>query len=182
MRQLSAPAFVCFVTALPAVTAEPARWGSAVSGLRMSLEYSGGANAEVRVTVQNVDNKPLLLPLGALVGPRDYDFRFKLVLTLPDGRDRRVIYTDAPGAISGRVDPLVVPLVPNAGYQIGIPVAKFFVLDGGEPLDRFISRRCGIRVELDVQNAPCPLYGYPNPNMIPCWRGKVVSNVVQFPR
>jgi hypothetical protein len=55
------------------------------------------------------------------------------------------------------------------------------VLDGSEKLERFVSKRCQIRIELDVQNPTCPLYGYPNPNMIPCWQGKVVSNVLQLP-
>ena len=50
-----------------------------------------------------------------------------------------------------------------------------------EGLEKFIRQRCQLRVELEIRNFACPLYGYPNPNMILCWQGKVVSNTVPLP-
>lgn len=130
--------------------------------------------------MQNVDENPLLLTFGALIGSRFSDFRFRVVVTV-DGKDRRVIYVGGPGVVAGRIDPLVIPLVPSASYTVRIPLARFYVLDESDNLATYISKRCQMRVELDVQNPTCPLYGYPNPNMIPCWQGKVASNVLHLP-
>jgi len=77
---------------------------------------------------------------------------------------------------------MVVPLVPRASYTVPIPLSLFYVLDASESLEVFVSKRCELRIELDIEKATCPLYGYPNPNMIPCWRGKLVSNVLQLPQ
>lgn len=156
-------------------------WGSAVKGVRLGIAISSVPTSEIVVTVQNVDDKPLLLPFGVLIGPGLYDFRFQVVGTVPGGEDRRVIYTGGPGVVGGRLDPLVLPLVPNASYNVRIPVARFYVLDESEKLETFLKKRCQVRVELDVQNPICPLYGYPNPNMISCWQGKIVSNILQLP-
>ena len=178
MRRFWLLTAVAFVFVLPGVAA--ADWGSTLDGVRMGIAIGSGPNSEIRITVQNVDDKPLLLSFGALIGPALYDFQFRVVVNV-QGKDRRVIYTGAGGIVAGRVDPMVVPLVPSASYTVRIPLALFYVLDGSEKLETFISRRCQMRVELDVQNPTCPLYGYPNPNMIPCWQGKVVSNVLRLP-
>ena len=178
MRRCWLSTAVVFVLVFPCVAADA--WGSAVNGVRMGIAIGSGSNPEIQVTVRNVDDKPLLLHFGALVDAGLYDFGFRVVLNV-DGKDRRVIFTGGPGAVGGRVDPLVLPLVPNASYTVRIPFALLYVLDGSEKLERFVSKRCQIRIELDVQNPTCPLYGYPNPNMIPCWQGKVVSNVLQLP-
>ena len=69
----------------------------------------------------------------------------------------------------------------SASYTVKIPLARFYVLDESEKLETFILKCCQMRVGLEVQNPICPLYGYPNHNMIPCWQGKVVSNVLQLP-
>jgi hypothetical protein len=71
-------------------------WGSAVNGVRMGIAISSLPNSEIVVTVQNVDDKPLLLPFGALIGSRLYHFGLRVVGTVPGGEDRRVIYTVAP--------------------------------------------------------------------------------------
>jgi hypothetical protein len=178
MRRFWLLTVVAFVFVFPGVAADA--WGSDVSGVRMSIAVASGSNPEIQITVQNINDKPLLLTFGALIGPDLYDFRFRVVVNMR-GKDRRVIYTGAGGIVAGRVDPLVVPLVPSASYTVRIPLALFYVLDGSEKLETFVSKRCQMRVELDVENPTCPLYGYPNPNMIPCWQGKVVSNVLQLP-
>jgi hypothetical protein len=179
MRRFWLLASAVLVFMLPGVAADA--WGSAVNGVRMGIAINSGPNPEIQITVQNVDDKPLLLRVGVLIGPRFYDFGFRVAVSVPGGKDRRAIYTGGPGAVGGRLDPLVLPLVPSASYTVKIPLAGFYVLDESENLETFISKRCQMRVELDVQNFICPLYGYPNPNMIPCWQGKVVSNVLQLP-
>jgi hypothetical protein len=111
MRRFRLLASAVLVFVLPGVAADP--WGSAVNGVRMGIAISSGPNSEIRITVQNVDDKPLLLPFGALIGPRFYDVGFRVVVTVPGGKDRRVIYTGGPAAVGGRLDPLVLPLVPS---------------------------------------------------------------------
>jgi hypothetical protein len=56
----------------------------------------------------------LLLLFDALIGPSFYDFRFRPIVTVPGGKDLRVIYVGAGGVVAGRLDPFVVPLLPNA--------------------------------------------------------------------
>ena len=55
-----------------------------------------------------------MLLFDALIGPRFYDFRFRPIVTVPGGKDLRVIYVGAGGVVAGRLDPFVVPLLPNA--------------------------------------------------------------------
>jgi hypothetical protein len=147
----------------------------------MGIAVTSGPNSEIRITVRNAGDQALLLPIGALIGSRFYDLRFQVVVSVPGGKERRATYAGGPGAVGGRLDPLVLPMVPSASYTVPIPPAGFVILDQPEKLEALILKRCQMRVELDVRNATCPLYGYPNPNMIPCWQGKVVSNVVQLP-
>jgi hypothetical protein len=147
----------------------------------MGIAVTSAPHSEIRITVRNAGDQPLLLPIGALIGSRFYDLRFQAVVSVPGGKEWRAAYAGGPGVVGGRVDPLVVPLVPGASYAVQIPLARFIILDQPEKLETIILKRCQIRVELEVRDATCPLYGYPNPNMIPCWQGKVVSNVVQIP-
>jgi len=88
--------------------------GSAVNGLRMSIAITSGPNSEMRITARNVDDRPLLLLFGTLMGPRMYDFKSRPIVTVPGGKDLRVIYVGAGGVVAGRLDPFVVPLLPNA--------------------------------------------------------------------
>ena len=90
-----------------------AAWGAPVNGVRLQIALTGNPQPEIGITAQNVDSKPLLLPIGALIGDGFYDIRPVLVLTAPGGKDRRAVYTCDPGVVGGRVDPLVVPLLPN---------------------------------------------------------------------
>jgi len=175
---LSLFALLCAVNAVAADT-----WGSPVAGVELRISLIDTPHPEIRVTVQNVSETPILLPLGALIGARFHDLVFQVVLTTTDGRDHRVIYLGGPAGVTGRVDPLVVPLVPKASYSVALPIDKLYVLDGSNKLENFLRQPCQLRVELEIQKPQCPLYSFPNPNpnMIPCWKGKVVSNVVHVP-
>jgi hypothetical protein len=150
--------------------------------VRLAVELSGGPHAEMRIAIQNLDDVPLLVPFGGLIGSRFYSLRFRPFVTTPDGKDHELIYSGTPGIAGGRVDPLVVPLLPHATYAVEIPLTQFSILDASEKLESYIRKPCRLRVELDTHDAVCPLYGYPNPNMIRCWQGRLVSNVLELPQ
>jgi hypothetical protein len=61
---------------------------------------------------------------------------------------------------------------------------RYYVLDLSEKLATFIKRRCQLWVELDVQENQCPNTTTLDPlrRKLPCWYGKVVSNVLQLPK
>jgi hypothetical protein len=65
--------FTALLTVVPGSAAETAAWGSAANGVRMATAINSGPHAEIRITVQNVDDKPLLLPFGSLIGSRFYE-------------------------------------------------------------------------------------------------------------
>lgn len=147
----------------------------------MSAVVAGsGGDLELQVAVKNVSEKPLLLPFGSLIGSGFYSFRFQAFVTTPEGIERRLLHIGSPTAVAGRIDPLVVPLVPNGTYLVEIPLAQLYVSGRSETLSTLIRHGAKLRVELDFRNASCPLYGPPNPNTIPCWRSKVVSNTFRY--
>lgn len=171
---------VLVAVVFPDLAAQPETWGPVWDGVRLGMAVRSGPSAAIQISAQNVSDTPVLLPFGSLIGAGFYDFAFSVVVTTPDRKDHKVIYTGSPGAIGGRIDPLVIALAPKASYTAQIPLALFYVLDTSEKLDTYISKPCRLRVELNVEQAICPLYGYPNPNMIPCWQGKLVSNTLQL--
>jgi hypothetical protein len=179
ISRISLLASTLFVIVSTGVAAEPGAWGPAVGGARLGIGVSGH---KIRITAQNVSDAPLLLPFGALIGSQFYNFRFQIIVVASDGAEHRLIDAGSPGIVGGRLDPLVVPLLPGSSYTVEIPLSRFAVLDGSEKLETLLLKGCRLRVELDVHRPTCPLYGYPNPNMIPCWEGKLISSILRFPR
>jgi len=189
-RESTAPR--CFVAgvavliaALPAVAADAAQpWGPTVNGLRMSVALSNDATkgGEIRVTLQNPGDKDILVPLGITVG-KAHPTLLKITLKTPDGAPPRVIYTGV-GVVAGYAEAMTIGLSAGEAYTISTPVDLYYVLDSSEKLATFIGRRCRLWVELDVNENQCP-----NPSTLdslrrtlPCWHGKVPSNVLQLPR
>ena len=169
---------------LPGCRAEPKPWGEVVNGLRMSVRLTAenSPDAQFVITVENVGDKPALLPLGNIIGYEAYPSRLRVVVITPDGRDHRVICIAGPAAIGGRIDLLVIPMLPQSTYTVRTDLSQYYILKSSEKLATFILRLCTLRIELDTANLRCPLYGPPNPNMVACWQGKVVSNVLVLPR
>ena len=177
------------VALVPVVLTQSSTYGTATNGVKLRIEIQSQSGAELWITVQNVGDKPLLVPIGNLYGADQHLLRFQVFLTAPDGRDRRLAYTGGPGAIAGRLDPLVIPLVPKASYELRISLALFYDLDTSKTLEALLHSKGRLRVELDVQKPNCTPYGCPDPSVygspkvypVPCWEGKAVSNLVQLP-
>lgn len=59
---------------------------------------------------------------------------------------------------------------------------RTYLIGESESLETFVSRHAQMRVELEARNPVCPIYGYPNPNMIPGWQAKLALNMLELPR
>jgi hypothetical protein len=171
---------VLLLAVRPGVATDPVKWGPADHGLRIAVSL-GEKSRDIRVTLENVGDKDILIPLGAIVG-NPHPILLKVFVKRADtGTSPRVIYTGL-GAVGGAVEPLTMGLRARETYTVSTPLDSYYVLDGSEKLSRFIKRRCQLWVELDVRKDQCP-----NPTTLdslrrtlPCWYGKVASNVLQI--
>ena len=159
-----------------------AHWGEPVAGLRMSLSLDGTSPAvehTLRITIENQGDRDQLLRIGNIIGGKAYlDKLTPVYVSLSDPARKRLRLRDRemPGGVMGRLDPLVVALPVGTSYSAAAPMKR--LVSFGAPsrsLESLASVRSEVFVELDVAAGPCPLYGPPNPNMIDCWHGKLVS-------
>jgi hypothetical protein len=174
-------AFALILIVFPACADAPVRWGAVAEGLKMSIAITGNlgdADAELQINVKNVSDEPILLPLGSILNHRTTVLWFRALVTTPDGNE----HTFVPGAATlfrGRfqVSPLTVELVPNASYVIELALTEW----NGGSIDQatYLAKPSRLRVELDATNAQCPVGGSPN-TIRPCWRGKLVSNLLKL--
>jgi hypothetical protein len=164
-------------------------WGQTVDGLRMSVAISTDSHGEelVRVTVNYVGDRPLLLPFAFITGQSISRYRLQLVVAEPGGPQLRFGF-DGATVIRGRFDPLVIPMAPAASYTLELPFAKWRT--GRVPLQALVRQPGQLWVEWDcvyqestaIPSLPCPLYGYPNSNQITCWQEKLTSNRIALPK
>lgn len=187
---------------------EASEWGNAIGGMQMSVALApeSGREPAIRITVKNVGDKPLLLPLGEMIGSKFYTSKVRVFVSTPQGQFKFLL-SPGLGFVAGRIDPIAIPLVPRSSYTIEMPVTELFRGDGmvGEmELPKLVGRAGQLWVEWEggpaqqpsgtAPNTPtatyysqqhpanCPLYGAPNPNMIPCWESVMRSNALQLPR
>ena len=108
---------------------------------------------------------------------------FTVHLRPPSGATPRVIYTGI-GVVAGYAEPMTVALHAGETHTISTPVSLYYVVDGSEKLATFIKHRCQLWVELDVKENQCPNPTTLDPlrRTLPCWHGKIVSNVLQLPK
>jgi len=190
MKQALAVSALLWIT-LPVGAAETSEWGQTVDGLRLSdaIVSDSGVDLQIRVTVNYLGRSPSLVPLGFATGDGISRYRPRLFVAAADGQHGFTLDDGRP--IRGRFDAIVVPMVPHASYTLELPVADWRAvwspaLPAMTPLPALLQQRVHLWVEWDCahfQGTPsCPLYGYPNPNQFACWDGKLVSNIVRFPR
>lgn len=162
------------VIVIPAVAADPVKWGPTIDRLKMSIAITriADADAELQITVKNASNEPILIEFGRILNPRLTVLSLRAFVTMPDGTERTV--NPGPARIHGSfaIRPLSVELIPNASYIIAGPLVEWKDWSGPTDLKALLSQRSQLTVELDTTKTECPLR--------PCWRGKLVSNVLQF--
>jgi hypothetical protein len=152
--------------------------GQPVNGLGMSVSIDDiRTGRKIVVKLENTGEKDLLVPIGVAVG-KAHPVLLKLYVKTAAGPTRRVIYT-ALGAIAGYAEPWNIPLRPGESHTVRTPINSYYVLDGSEKLATFILRPCQLWVGLDHQDVECPAANKLRP--VPCWHGKLVSNLLQLP-
>lgn len=165
------------------VTAAPPQYGDTVEGLRMnvSLDTSDPNKGDgLQVTIQNTGEKDVLLSLGWIVGYRAYVEEIFLELTTSDGKHPGVILTGVPPGVAGRVDPLVIPLLAGASYDIRISAAHYYIPESSETLPSFITRRAGsLRMKFQGKAATSYVSSLQGPSMISFWLGTLFSNEIR---
>ena len=169
------------ISILPAVAA-PVEWGPANSGLRISISLGEKPTSRnILVSFENLGQRDILIPLGMLYGGPHPTFLEVSLKTTTDKKPR-VIYIGV-GAIEGVVEPLTMGLRAGETFPVTLLIDRYYVLDDSEKLATFIKRSCQLWVELEVTDARCPnpMALDPLRRTLPCWRGKVVSNVLQLP-
>jgi hypothetical protein len=168
---------------LPAFAADAVQWGPMDNGLRISASLSKPKSRELRVTMENLGTKDILLALGVKVDS-PHLILFHLFAKTANGENSKVIYTGL-DVIAGAVEPLTMGLRAGETYTVSLATDRYYVLDFSETLTTFIEQpRRQLWVELDVKANQCPNPTTLDPlrRVLSCWHGRVASNVLQLPR
>jgi hypothetical protein len=176
MPRFLASALVLVSTTVPTVVAQ--NWGQPVNGLRISVTVAPETRTGryILLKLQNVGDTDLLVPIGLVVA-KAHPVLVELHVKGADGKNRRVLYTALAG-IAGYLEPWNIRLRSGESYTVRTPISSYHVPDGKE-LSVFIRRPCQLWVELG-SSGECT---GPDPTKpFPCWRGRVVSNVLHFPQ
>jgi hypothetical protein len=162
-------ALMCAYLALPAIAAEPLRWGAPVNGLRIALAYLP-EDGIVEVTIENTGKRGFLLPLGSLGS--EY---VRLIVSTP-GRSEAAVFTGASGVVPGKSFRAVVPLEPGARYVVRRPSYDYRIASTNESLGQFMRRHPSLHAELANYTGQLNIECYPLSNI---WTGALISNTVQ---
>ncbi len=166
--------------------AQTNEWGPLVDGLRLStaLDLASSGSVQIRVTVNYIGEKPVLLPFMFVSGERISRHRLRLFVSVADG-EHAFSLDDPTIPLRGRFEPLVVPMISHASYILELPISAWRSgFRNQQELETLIRRPGELWAELDCKYMAstampplaCPLYGYPNPNAVTCWQGKLISN------
>jgi hypothetical protein len=177
--------FVAFVSTFPlsSLAAQVIDCGEAVDGLRMCAALVQNATV-LRVSIQNSGDRDQLLRIGSIIGERAWADKLRPVLSTPNHGDVELINKAQPPVVAGRLDPLVILVVAGGSYSMSTRVESFAAViptrRSEDSLKAYLSVSSALRIELRLQGDSCPLYGYPNPNMIHCWHGSLNSNTLRL--
>jgi hypothetical protein len=107
----------------------PQTWGEAVSGLQMTiyLDHSERVQSKApkcRVELRNVGEDDLLLHPGTIIGNRQYPDAVVLNLIDSQGKSWRLKLV-GPWFVTGRVDPMVLPLPVGSTFSFPVDLDKY---------------------------------------------------------
>jgi hypothetical protein len=141
------------------------------------LRNEGGQLRGLRVAIQNISSSPQGLALGFLTGT-GAQIPSTLILTTPGGRVEFSSMSDSAG--SDGLDPLVIPLLPNAIYAVALPLTSYRSVRRSLTVTNALAEATELSVSFVGDKTVCDSFGYPHPNPIPCWFGELRSNVIRL--
>jgi hypothetical protein len=163
-------------------------WGEAVNGLQMTiyLERAQGVPSKIpkfRVELRNAAQKELVVNLGMMLanGKMQYPSAIVLVLTDAQGKSRRLDLRE-PGAIAGRVDPLVLPVPIGATFSIPVDLDKYWAAESKEFDYKLKPGNYSLEAQftgrgVSQQEANLDVKGIA---LMPYWMGSITSNRLRF--
>jgi hypothetical protein len=178
LRQLTYATLLCVFAA---VAADSVKWGPPDNGLRMSVSLGGKAmNREIRVNFGNITEKDIFIPLGMIYGG-PHPTLVRVMVKAANGDKPQVVYTGV-GAVSGVVEAMTMGVRAGETYTMVLPVDMYYLLEGSGGLATFVKHPCQLWVELEITERECPNPVVLDPlrRTLSCWRGTVVSNVLQI--
>jgi hypothetical protein len=166
----------------------PQAGGQAVSGLRMTINLDRAVGVrsktpDFRIELRNMGENDLVLNLGVMLanGKRQYPNAIILTLTDAQGKSRRLDLRD-PSFISGRVDPLVVPLPVGAVFSIPVNLDRYWAVASAE-FD-YKPKPGSYALEAQFTGKGVSQQGanldLPGIALMPYWQGTVTSNLLRF--
>ena len=193
-------ALAILISAIPGLAADIVEWGQPVNGLRLSISiepYPG--NPAFQVTLENVGDQFLLVPIGALAG-NSHPMLLKMYARTPDGKTHSVL---GGFGLAGGSEPLIIYLRSQEHFTVQRSISSFFLLDdvpadlqagpglafllGPEKLETLMLRPCQLWVELEHESAECVVpnfqFNQRSDEQVPvsCWKGRVASNILRLP-
>ncbi len=157
--------------------------GNAPSSLRLVLAQEKEGTPSLVAQLINSGSQPLILNIGMMLanGRQQFADRIQLQLTRPD---KTVLHLHmlGPGVIAGRIDPMVIPLPPNAAYSVKLALNQYcapkehvWKLDLPPGSYALRAEYTGVGVpqratNLDMQGL----------SLMPYWTGTIQSGVLNF--
>jgi hypothetical protein len=181
-------ASICPTISSLAVPQNTASAKKTTRGLELVLERDDWLKSEAglpgfRVTLLNAGSDDLILNIGILLANGNKQYADAISFLLTDSAGKTWDFTvKTPGAITGRVDPFVLPLPAGASYTLPLPLNdnRFFdPLNVGGTLK---GGTCTIKARYTGRGVSFPQANldYKAVSLMPYWIGTVESNEVRF--
>jgi len=157
--------------------------GNAPSSLRLVLAQEKEDPPSLVAQVINSGPQPLILNIGMMLanGRQQFADRIQLQLTRPD---KTVVHLHmrGPGAIAGRIDPMFIPLPPNASYSLELDLNQYcapkeHVWKLDLPPGSYALRAEYTGVGVQQRAANLDMQGL---SLMPYWTGTIQSGVLNF--
>lgn len=157
--------------------------GNAPSPLRLVLAQEKEGTPSLVAQVINSGSQPLILNIGTMLanGRQQFADRLQLQLTRPD---KTVLHLHmlGPGAIAGRIDPMVIPLPPHATYSLELDLNQYcapkeHVWKLDLPPGSYVLGAEYTGVGVPQRTANLDMQGL---SLMPYWTGTIQSSVLNF--
>jgi len=156
--------------------------------LELTVELDGAAQSRstaprFRVALRNVADHDLILNLGFVLANGRWQYPNAVALTIVDALGKaRHFDLIGPGAVAGRIDPLIVPLPAGSAFSLSVDLDKYWAAELKE--FEYKLGRGSYTVEarfrgksVSSQEANLDAKGIA---LMPYWTGTVTSNRLQF--